>query len=37
MEQITNYQMPRIGDQAPDFKAVTTIGNLSFSEYNKGS
>jgi len=29
--------MPRIGDQAPDFSAVTTTGNLQFSEYNKGS
>jgi peroxiredoxin (alkyl hydroperoxide reductase subunit C) len=31
------YSMPRIGDQAPDFEAVTTIGKLRFSEYNKGS
>ena len=29
--------MPRIGDRAPDFEAVTTIGNLKFSDYNKGS
>jgi len=29
--------MPRIGDKAPDFKAVTTLGNIQFSEYNKGS
>lgn len=29
--------MPRIGDMAPDFTAITTIGNLKFSEYNKGS
>lgn len=29
--------MPRIGDMAPDFEAVTTTGNLKFSEYNKGS
>ncbi len=29
--------MPRIGDEAPDFEAVTTIGNLKFSDYNKGS
>lgn len=34
-EQITN--MPRIGDKAPDFEAVTTIGQLKFSDYNKGS
>ena len=31
------YTMPRIGDSAPDFEAVTTIGNLKFSEYNKDS
>lgn len=35
MEQLT--QMPRIGDKAPDFEAVTTTGKLKFSEYNKGS
>lgn len=29
--------MPRIGDFAPDFEAVTTTGNLKFSEFNKGS
>lgn len=29
--------MPRIGDQAPDFEALTTIGKLKFSEYNKDS
>ena len=29
--------MPRIGDKAPDFEAVTTVGNLKFSDYNKGS
>ncbi len=27
--------MPRIGDKAPDFLAVTTQGNLKFSDYNK--
>lgn len=31
------FLMPRIGDMAPDFEAVTTIGKLKFSEYNKGS
>lgn len=30
-------QMPRIGDMAPDFKALTTTGEIQFSEYNKGS
>ena len=34
--QVIN-SMPRIGDIAPDFDAVTTTGNLKFSEYNKGS
>lgn len=29
--------MPRIGDLAPDFDAVTTIGKIRFSDYNKGS
>lgn len=31
------YQMPRIGDMAPDFEAMTTAGKLRFSEFNKGS
>ncbi len=30
------YSMPRIGDTAPDFSAITTTGPLQFSEYNKG-
>ncbi len=29
--------MPRIGDIAPDFEAVTTTGHIKFSEYNKGN
>ena len=29
--------LPRIGDAAPDFDAVTTTGKLRFSDYNKGS
>lgn len=29
--------MPRIGDQAPDFTAVTTTGNITFSDFNQGS
>lgn len=29
--------IPRIGDHAPDFEAVTTQGKLRFSEFNKGS
>lgn len=31
-----NHQIPRIGDQAPDFEALTTQGLIRFSEYNKG-
>ena len=27
--------MPRIGDKAPDFEAVTTTGNMKLSEYAK--
>ncbi len=30
-------QMPRIGDMAPDFKAMTTTGEIQFSEFNKGN
>jgi len=29
--------MPRIGDQAPDFEAMTTTGKIKFSEYIEGS
>jgi len=36
MENQVN-SMPRIGDMAPDFEAVTTTGVIKFSEYNKGS
>ncbi len=38
--QVTQPQvnpMPRIGDVAPDFEAVTTHGPIRFSEFNKGS
>ena len=38
MDTQTNLTgMPKIGDKAPDFKAVTTFGELQFSEYNKGN
>ncbi len=30
------YNMPLIGDPAPDFEAMTTIGKLKFSDYIKG-
>ncbi len=37
METIENsYAMPRIGDIAPDFEAVTTIGKIKFSDYEPG-
>ena len=36
MEQEENVNvMPRIGDQAPDFEAVTTKGKIKFSEFAK--
>lgn len=37
MEEEKVVTMPRIGDQAPDFKANTTYGPIQFSEFNKGS
>lgn len=36
-DQTPKPQMPRIGDQAPDFEATTTTGSLRLSEYNKDS
>lgn len=38
MEENTEkvYSMPRIGDQAPDFEAVTTKGKIKFSEFAQG-
>jgi peroxiredoxin (alkyl hydroperoxide reductase subunit C) len=36
MESTTITVMPRIGDLAPDFEAITTTGKLRFSEYAKG-
>ncbi len=35
MDTPINNTMPRIGDLAPNFDAVTTTGPLKFSEYNK--
>ncbi|MFN8700133.1 MAG: peroxiredoxin [Flavobacteriales bacterium] len=32
-----SFAMPRIGDKAPDFKALTTTGEIQFSDYNKDS
>ncbi|MDA3944790.1 MAG: peroxiredoxin [Bacteroidetes bacterium] len=37
MEEQEVFQMPRIGDPAPDFKAMTTTGMMQFSEHIKGS
>ncbi len=37
MEEQSTFMMPRIGDTAPDFEAITTQGPMKFSEYNKGS
>lgn len=40
MEQINEqqtYNMPRIGDMAPDFEADTTHGKMKFSDYRKDS
>ncbi|AFC26923.1 peroxiredoxin [Saprospira grandis] len=34
-ENVEVYNMPRIGDQAPDFTAVTTTGTITFSDYAK--
>jgi peroxiredoxin 2/4 len=36
METTNQFQMPRIGDKAPDFEAVTTVGKIKFSDYAKG-
>ncbi|MCB0761794.1 MAG: peroxiredoxin [Flavobacteriales bacterium] len=35
MENNEVSMMPRIGDQAPDFEAVTTKGKIKFSDYAK--
>ena len=37
MENTSINVMPRIGDKAPEFKALTTVGPLTFSEYNRNS
>jgi peroxiredoxin (alkyl hydroperoxide reductase subunit C) len=35
MENIQMNAMPRIGDQAPDFEAITTTGKIRFSDFAK--
>jgi peroxiredoxin (alkyl hydroperoxide reductase subunit C) len=37
MDNTTVLNMPRIGDVAPDFEALTTTGKLRFSEFAKGA
>ncbi|GHB33295.1 peroxiredoxin [Mongoliitalea lutea] len=37
MNDQTTPSMPRIGDHAPDFKAMTTTGPMQFSEYINNS
>lgn len=37
MENINQVAMPRIGDPAPDFKAVTTQGEINFPQDYNGS
>jgi peroxiredoxin 2/4 len=37
MNDTTMIQLPRIGDKAPDFEAITTIGKIKFSDYIKNS
>lgn len=37
MENQVVSNMPRIGEKAPDFNAITTTGPLKLSEYNKES
>ncbi|MBU1014719.1 MAG: peroxiredoxin [Bacteroidetes bacterium] len=34
-QEVINTMMPRIGDIAPDFKAVTTKGSIQFSNFAK--
>jgi len=35
LTEVTSNAMPRIGDQAPDFTAVTTKGKIQFSNFAK--
>ncbi|RTL01620.1 MAG: peroxiredoxin [Proteobacteria bacterium] len=37
MEQLSNYNMPRIGEKAPEFKAVSTQGEINFPEQYIGN
>jgi peroxiredoxin (alkyl hydroperoxide reductase subunit C) len=35
-DQQQRYTMPRIGDKAPDFEALTTTGKMKFSDHEPG-
>ncbi|MBN2745863.1 MAG: peroxiredoxin [Bacteroidales bacterium] len=35
MEELNQFSMPRIGDMAPDFEAVTTKGKIKLSDFAK--
>lgn len=37
MENTQTNMIPRIGDDAPDFEAISTVGKIKLSEYAKGS
>lgn len=37
VNELEIISIPRIGDMAPDFKAMTTTGPMQFSDYTKGS
>ncbi|TAH22206.1 MAG: peroxiredoxin [Cytophagales bacterium] len=37
MENTQINFMPRIGDNAPDFEAISTVGKIKLSDYAKGS
>ena len=37
MEDTKTYSMPLIGEKAPEFKAVTTQGDINFPGDYKGS
>lgn len=37
MDNGTPVIMPRIGDKAPDFEAMTTVGMIKFSDFIEGS
>lgn len=36
-DEVEFCEYPQLGVEAPDFEALTTMGNITLSEYNKGS